>query len=658
MTRRQFVPLVAGAAARTLYSEPNDLHSLTTGRGRIVFDSAGRIRSFRHAQTELANPHFATHALHILYPGKGINICDSPVSSRVEGGKICVDHQFTDPYTLSLRCETELLDIGNTAVAIKQRIVLKAEKPIRNRVVVQLPCTFQLPVQTRQVFLPMKFGVGRKKLIRGFDNEDNYVYELAGTCAMGRNQLLAIPMVHEFSDKTQLRLTHVADPLFTSLLRLPFGDYVGQWQWIYPESPGLPATEQERTFHSIAHFGSPDQAIDLFYQTALADVKPGPSWLHDIALIDYDYLSKNGQGWFADIETLTRAVTKKDRAKVALVLHGWYDVLGSYTYDPRSQALAKNWTAFPSARSPQVQTLGLDPDERGIPSMLLTPGYKWNRKAVEVLQPVPFSLNEMHRRIRFAKDRGFRVFIYFADGLNACDDLKAIYSPEKVLLQGGWQGPDTTGRTYVQNPLHPEVRSFYKGYVQALLAEYGPEIDGFVWDETNVVAADSPGSVSMPGYAGRAMMTLVKEIASAVASHPQLAFLTSDCIGNFNETRGAPYALMAHGTYQDTHCRPEAWPYALFPNYRNTFWSCNWASVSNFDFMKFGVEAFDTPVSIGNGSFGDDIGISDMTAAQAQAIVNMFESRKQREMHVRWIDENEPSGRYAERALRNPYNIL
>jgi hypothetical protein len=557
-----------------------------------------------------------------------------------------------------VNCELELLDIGDRAVALKQKIVIKAEQPIRSRVVVQLPCAFQLPVESRRVFLPMKSGVGRKKLIRGLDNEDNYVYELAGTCAIGKNQLLAIPVVYEYSESTQLRLTHIADPLFTSLLRLPFQDQVGQWQWIYPESPGLSAGEQERTFFSIAHFGGPDQAIDLFYRTSLAEVKPGPSWLHDIALVNYDYLSKNGRGWFADIEALTQAITRKDRTKVGLVLHGWYDAVGGYTYDPRSQALARNWTAFPSARLPQVQSLGRDPDEGGMRSMLLTPGYKWNRNAVEALQPVPFSLNEMHRRIRFAKDRGFRVFLYFADGMNACDDLKLIYSPDKVLVQGGWQGPDTTGRTYVQNPLHPDVRSFYKGYIQALLAEYGHEIDGFVWDETNVVPPDSPGSVSTPGYAGQAMMTLVKEIVSLVGGHGDLALLTSDNIGNFNETHNAPYALMAHGTYQDSHCRPEVWPYALFPNYRNTFWSCNWASVSNIEFMKFGVDVFDTPVSIGNGSFGDDIGIADMTPAQAQTVIRMFESRKHREMHVSWIDENEPSGRYAERPLKNPYNIL
>ena len=123
-------------------------------------------------------------------------------------------------------------------------------------------------------------------------------------------------------------------------------------------------------------------------------------------------------------------------------------------------------------------------------------------------------------------------------------------------------------------------------------------------------------------------MTLVKEIAATVAAYPELALLTSDCSGVAEDLHVPPFALMAHGTYQDTHCRPEAWPYGLFPNFRNTVWSCNWASVSNLQFMKFAVDHFDTPVSIGNGSFGDDIGFADLTAEQAGQIVEMFNRRK------------------------------
>ena len=76
----------------------------------------------------------------------------------------------------------------------------------------------------------------------------------------------------------------------------------------------------------------------------------------------------------------------------------------------------------------------------------------------------------------------------------------------------GEAGRDRTrrGETYAQNPLHPEVREFYLRYIQALLEEYGKEVDGFIWDETFVVGPSDLGPQAAPGYASRGMMTLVK----------------------------------------------------------------------------------------------------------------------------------------------------
>ena len=76
-------------------------------------------------------------------------------------------------------------------------------------------------------------------------------------------------------------------------------------------------------------------------------------------MVDYDYLSKNGRGWFADIDKLTELVKVEDRPKVLLVLHGWYDLIGRYTFEPKTHSFRKTWTAFPNARSSKVQSLGL-----------------------------------------------------------------------------------------------------------------------------------------------------------------------------------------------------------------------------------------------------------------------------------------------------------
>ncbi|MBV8709782.1 MAG: hypothetical protein JO028_21540, partial [Acidobacteriaceae bacterium] len=110
-------------------------------------------------------------------------------------------------------------------------------------------------------------------------------------------------------------------------------------------------------------------------------------------------------------------------------------------------------------------------------------------------------------------------------------------------------------------------------------------------------------------------------------------------------------------TYQDSHCRPEAWPYGLFPNYRNTLWSCNWAPVTSFELTKYGVETFDTPVAISNGSFGDDIGISEMSPEQVARIMGLFASRKDRRMQINWIEEKEQM-KYKGASLSDAYNIM
>ena len=46
------------------------------------------------------------------------------------------------------------------------------------------------------------------------------------------------------------------------------------------------------------------QVLDAFFALMLPDVPPGPKWLHEIAMIDYDYLSDNGQGWDRDVQLL------------------------------------------------------------------------------------------------------------------------------------------------------------------------------------------------------------------------------------------------------------------------------------------------------------------------------------------------------------------
>jgi hypothetical protein len=609
----------------------------------------GDLVSWTDGRLELVNRGLGNNNPRVLVMGKKLYTCDQPGSFRREGLRLIYRYEFSDPYQLFVDYELELMKLRPGEVALRQKVALDSPQKISEDVKLVLPRNFQLPFENRNVFVPLKNGIGRRKPVMNLDNDDEYLFRLAGDFEGGRPQMLAIPMIDEYADQTDVRLAICADPYFTSHRVLPCGKRIGMFHCIYPRRTGLKGRE-ERVVYTGIHRGGAAGAMPVFYGTALHDIKPGPTWLHDVAMIDYDYLSKNGEGWFADIQKLEQAISTRDRSKVFLALHGWYDCVGRYTYDLSSQSLDKTWTAFPSARDPKVQAMGDAPEQ--------WTEYYWHKAAVQRMQPVKMSIEDVHRRIKYAKERGFRVGVYFADGLAACDGVKQIYDPTKVLTWGGWEGPDTVGRTYQQSPLHPGVREFYKGYMRALLAEYGKEVDGFIWDETFFIDPGQTGTEAYPGYADRAMMTLVKELVDIVArSGNELAFFASDVIGVRSWTHKAPYALVAHATYQDSGSRPEAWPYGLFPNFRNTLWSCNWAPVSHFHYTQYGVTTFDTPVTISNGAAGDDIGVSDMSAAQFKSVMDLFDERKQRRMTIGWIEENAGSPTYQDRQIKYKWSL-
>ncbi len=650
MARREFVELIGASVASLSVGNlgngatfPAGQGSMELGEWRLTVAPTGDITSLSDGNVELVNGKLGDNHLRIVMPGKALYECNRPVSMKRVGAKTIFHYAFAERHKFTVEYEVEWVNLPDRAAALRQTVKINAPEKISDSVKLVLPRNIQLPGEVRKVFAPLKNGVGRRKPIGGLDSEDEYLFHFAGTYEGGRPQMLAIPMLDEYSPQTDLHITLIADPYFTSHITLPFEDQIGQFHCIYPPNVGV--TNEERTLYTGLHRGDTRTAMKVFYATALADVHPGPDWLHSVAMIDYDYLSKNGRGWFADIDKLTEVIKPQDRDKVFLALHAWYDLVGRYTYDHSTHALDKKWIALPSARDKEVQALGDAPEAWNF--------WYWHKRALVDLQPVQMSIAEVHRRIKYAKDRGFRVGMYYADGLSSCDRGKPLADPGTVLHWGGWHGPDTLGKTYQQSPLHPGVRDFFKGYLQALINEYGSEVDGFIMDETFFVDPGDLGTEAYPGYADRAMMTLVKELAAIVAaSSSQLAFFASDVIGVRTWTHKAPYALMAHATYQDSGSAPEAWPYGLFPNFRNTLWSCNWMPVTHFRYTQYGVETFDTPVSISNGCAGDDMGISEVSPEILRAMLDLFEKRKARRMDIAWIEENQGNYTYQGREVK------
>lgn len=605
---------------------------------RLSLSRDGDVLSLKSEETELVNRRLGPSLPWILLAGDTSLECSHARAVRSDGAKVYFEFQFTDPYPLAVEYSIGLRDLSLNAVALEQTITLTSTHPLRKDIEVHLPKNIQLPAAERRVFLPLKNGIGRRRPLADPGSQNGYAFQFAGKSQADPEwpDLLAIPLIDEYCDDAKLHATVCTDPSFSSFFRLPLGDVSGDVSWIYPEPVGISQPEQ-RSIYTILHSGDSAAALNLFYETALAEVKPGPAWLHEVAMVNYDYLSKSGKGWYADIDALTKLIPREDRHRVVTTLHGWYDVVGRYTYNQRTRTLDSKWIAFPSARNPWVQSLHEIPNYET--------SYQWHKASVEALRPLEMSLADMHHRIRYAKDRGFRVILYFADGLNSCEGAGES-DTGRILQKGGWVGPDTQGEVFCQNPLHPAVRDFYRGYLQALLNEYGGEIDGLVWDETYTVDPGSMGTEQVPGYAGRAMMSLVKELTTMVSAHdPNLAFLASDCIGLSRQfATNAPYCLVAHGTYQDSHFEPEAWSYGLFPNYRNVLWSCNWAPVTGFSYTEYGVKTFGVPVAISNGAFGDDTGIAEMKAADVHKIMALFALAKP--MKLGWIEETAGSFTY------------
>lgn len=645
LDRRKFVRVVGASLAALPVSSPGTLreseksaHALEANDCRLEVSGSGAILSFRNADTELVNSNMGINNPRVLVVGRELYVCDQPTFSRRHGSKLFFGYSFTGRSSFSVEYGIGLESFDHQFTVLTQSLAILCPAKIDDNVQLVLPRNIQLPGNKRNVFLPLKNGIGRCKPIAGLDNDDEYVFRFAGGCKPCAGQNLAIPMIDEFRESDSLHLTLCSDPFFTSYFRLPYGERSGEFHCVYLREVGLQGRE-ERALYTVLHRGGTNAAMKAFYSTALAGVKPGPDWVHDVAMVDFDYLSNNGQGWFADINKLKEVVRPEDRSKVFLALHGWYDLIGRYCFDHRTGSFDKEWTAFPNARSLKVQSLGEGPE--------ICETCSWRRRSVEEMRPVRMSLSEMHRRIHYAKEYGFKVGLYFSDAINCCTEAVDVYDPTKVLGWGGWWGPDTIGKVYGQSPLHPGVRNFYKSYMRAALDEYGNEIDGFIWDETCTVTPGALGNEAYPGYADRAMMTLIKEVAELVASfNTNLALFTSDLIGLYGITDRAPNAIFAHGTYQDSACRPEAWPYGLFPNFRNTLWSCNWAPVTNFRFTKYAVETFNIPVAIAKGAFGDDIGISDMNSRQLKRVLGLFEERKNRRTQLTWIEQWQSALKY------------
>ena len=521
---------------------------------------------------------------------------------------------------------THRFEVAGSAVTLTRRVKpqaggvvetlhLVANPPLRTDVEVVWPWSLRTTLKAAapvQTVWPLLNGWAFPTPLSA--KETRAEFRLGSVLSGAETAQLALPVVQLSGDKWRAALC--ADPLYGALFEAQADGKgaSGALRFRYTASR-VPLSDETRTFalKIAAETKKPQDAfpatLDSFFATMLPDVPPGPKWLHDVAMISYDYLSDGGKGFERDVKALAAMLKPAERKRVTLVFHGWYDGLGAYCYDEKTGVLKESWTAFPRTRA------------------------------------VPFTQAEVKRQLKVARDLGFRVLMYYADGVLA-DSGQPWYQADRALKTAdgnfvtGWQGPDTVGVTHAQNPAHPDVRKFYEGYLDALIETYGDDVDGFVWDETFYIRT---GMVSQnpPAYADRAMVTLAKTLREKVKQKlgAEKVFLTSDAHGVFGWRDVPLTAIWADGTYQDTHFRPSVWSFGLFPNWRNTIWGCNWEPITHFDYTKWGVQKLGVPVAISNG-WADDKGPHEWNAAQQEQFLALFRERLQGGERIRFLKQN------------------
>lgn len=411
------------------------------------------------------------------------------------------------------------------------------------------------------------------------------------------------------------------DPSFSTTFELgeENGGPVLTLRWAYRAVAG--EHDQERRLIRFTA-GTVHEAVDRWFEYAMPDVPAAPGWLREIALQDYDYFSKNGDGWFADIDAVAAFVRPDDRSRALFTLHGWYDKVGRYCFGD-DHVLDDSWTVFPYMGAPELREReGVQQPEHNLPR-----AYAFRHLAN--YRSFTLDWDEIRRRLSYAKDRGFRTAFYLITGLMALGEKDeherdGTGLPAESVL---WIGPDAIGPTYLMNPLHPRVRDRILALTDALLDKVGDLVDAFVIDEAYYIGYGECGPASCPGYADQAQASLIRELASRChARRPELALLTADHLGTQSlEPKAYPYSLFADGIYHDAWCHAQPWQAATLPTWRGVIWSCNWAPSSEILNTKWAVTAYDAPIAISNGCFGDDVGIAEMPDADRELIHELWE---------------------------------
>ena len=341
----------------------------------------------------------------------------------------------------------------------------------------------------------------------------------------------------------------------------------------------------------------------------LPDVPPGPKWTHEIAMVDYDYLSDGGRGFENNVKELARLLAPEERRRVALCYHGWYETIGGYGYD--------------DAKKRDETAVGGDGRTR----------------------KVQLSQNEVRRQLKLARDLGFRTLLYFADGL-----LQDSAAPTRLSARMGFRQPAgrredrrLAGTGHLGHNLRPQPgqsRSLpmASGLSVRLAQGVRPGARRVRLGRDRAQARRHGGALSAAGLRRSGDDAAGEEAhGEGQGRRPAKGVPDGRVRRATNVWETVPgYSMVASGIYQDAGFSQPAWSCGLSSTWRNNLWICNWCSISQFFATRWGVQRYGVPVAISNG-WGDDKGPSEWAPVEQQKILKLFRQRLTQKDRIRCL---------------------
>ena len=308
-----------------------------------------------------------------------------------------------------------------------------------------------------------------------------------------------------------------------------------------------------------------DGALEA-YAPLIGAAPPPPDWPRQVALVhvvDFDALTTAPE---AGLARLAGWLDPAERARVAVVFRHWGGAIFPYGFDQSRGAFDRAWL-IPGAARPRWMT--------------------------------PAALRQT---LHAARALGFRVLLAMGEGLAA--DSATPFFPADWALRGSKGELLRTPRAGLQpygplallNPADPRVAQWMRDYADALLAEFGKELDGLIYGGAWRIPSGAAVAQPRPAWADAAQLALVRDLRARVkAFSPELILLTTDNPGHGR----APYALAADGALNESEFSPDAAARGLIPCAHGVLWDSSRAAAQRFPSAVWCARALGLPLMVG-----------------------------------------------------------